>query len=198
MQLSILIPTLTERKHLLQRLIDRLTPQLYDEQGNKMAAIITYEDNREATTGHKRNQLVKACETPYASFIDDDDDVAMDYVPAILQGINQYQPDCITFLGKIISGQMMTEFEFRIKNPYDSKATKIGNRYVYRRPPNHLCAIRTEILRQYPFPDKTRFEDYEQCLTMAKEDALKTEYHINKTLYYYFYTKKQGDKSYGE
>ncbi len=197
MNLSILMPTLHEREHLLGRLLDRLQPQCYDDNGRQVAQILTYQDNRETPTGAKRNALVNQCETPYACFVDDDDDVAMDYVPAILAGI-EHNPDCVTFLGTIISGMMITNFEFRIGNPYDSKSVKIGQKYMYRRPPNHLCAIRTEILKKYPFPDKTRFEDYEQCLTMAKEQALKKEYHINRVLYYYYYTKKQGDKSYGE
>lgn len=195
MILSILIPTLTERGHLLERLLNRLEPQCTGLEDQ--VEILVMGDNRQMTTGSKRNSLVSHAKGLYCSFVDDDDDVAMDYVEQLIAGAKN-TPDCITFQGNIISGNFTSLFDFRIGYPYDSKAQQINGKRTYRRPPNHLCAIRTEIMKQYPFPDKVRFEDYEQCLQMAKDEALKTEHHINKVLYYYFYTKKKGDKSYGE
>jgi hypothetical protein len=210
MTLSILIPTLPERSHLLDRLMNCLSSQAVDGiqistlsddgwfniEGNNTYSIRVSNPSipnqyKGWTTGAKRNELVRLCTTDYAAFIDDDDIVATDYIESIMEGISK-GVDCITFNGQIIFDRTFARnFSFRIGYPYDPKFNQALN--MYRRPPTHLCAIKTEILRQFPFPDITRGEDYQQCLEMQKAGALKTEHHINKTLYYYYYTRKPKD-----
>lgn len=187
--LTILIPTITGREQLLDRLLQSLEPQC-----SGVADIDIYLDEGKEkggkTTGEKRNDLVNRCKTPYCCFIDDDDAIASDYISEILTGILT-EVDCVTFSGHLIqhgySGHIT--FDFRIGNPYDD-LKDMKNRTL-RRPPNHLCAIKTEIMQKIPFPDITFGEDYTQCLAMAQSGVLKTEHHVDKVLYYYYYHKRK-------
>lgn len=190
--LSILIPTLTERQQQYETLLTKLLPQCYDASGNQLAYIIPYRDNRQYTTGYKRNKLVAACDTPYCAFFDDDDMPSDDYISSILTALEQ-QPDVVTFKGKMFWDSSQIDFEFRIGHPYDHKPVKVNGQATYRRMPNHLCPMLTEIHRKFPFPDIVRAEDFDQCHRMADAKIFQSEVHINKYLYYYFYTRKQGD-----
>ena len=64
-------------------------------------------DNREATIGAKRNQLLKDSTGDYVCFIDDDDIVSEEYVERILEGTHS-GADCISF---------RTIITFNDKNP---------------------------------------------------------------------------------
>lgn len=177
MILSILIPSLTERADKLHRLLSQLKCQIGYE-GN--VQVLTAVDNRQATTGRKRQQLLEAAEGDYVVSIDDDDEVDMEYIPLILQASRHY-PDCIGFKGWLTYRRRKEEWIISNALPY--KDATIDGKKVYLRHTNHLAPVKREIALQVGFPDKTREEDH--AYAMGLRGLLHTEVFIPKHLYIY-------------
>jgi glycosyltransferase involved in cell wall biosynthesis len=177
--LSILIPTLTERYKLLHRLQRTLLPQVEKYPGR---VFVHYNDQgRSVCIGDKRNQLVSMVTTDYLVQIDDDDQISNNYLSEILTAMES-SPDVITF-----NGWMTT-------NGHNRKnfVIKLGERYeerngVYYRHPNHLCPIKTHLARRVPFPSVASGEDYGYAVGLKQRNILKTSVHINQDLYHYQY-----------
>lgn len=184
-KLTILIPTLEDRKDLLLRLMRVLEPQC-DKEG---VAIIQYCDNREITTGAKRNCLLDACKTEYSAFIDDDDVVSTDYCELVLQGINT-GADCIGFKGQMTGmGRHTNDFIISDRYPAWSETRTVPK--VYFRPILHLSPIKTDIARQIKYEDKSFGEDADYSMRLKKSGLIKKEYFIDKHLYFYQYNHRK-------
>ena len=187
LSLTILIPTLIERKHLLERLKKVIGPQCLAH-----GALITLaEDNREESIGAKRNALLDDCKTEYCAFIDDDDTVASNYVEEVYKGIAK-GVDVISFKG-IITSDMGNG---RVSSPkvfyHKIGLTWSDNRGIYYRPPNHLNPMKTDIARAIRFPEISHGEDKEFAERLAASGLLKTEhYYGDFPLYYYQYRDKK-------
>lgn len=177
--LTILIPTLTERKQFLDRLLQVIAPQCL----HTGVKILTAEDNREKTIGEKRNYLIDNSKTNYSVFIDDDDTVSADYIDQIMIGINK-GVDVVSFRGVITSqGKNPQQFIHKIGLIYEQK----GNAYF--RPPNHLNPMKTEYVKQIRFPETSFGEDADFAKRLAESGLLKTEYFIDKPIYFYQYRR---------
>ena len=178
MTLSILIPSMHKRRGMLQRLMQQLQPQLCGQ-----VEVITDIDNGEATTGNKRNRLIKSAIGDYIVFIDDDDDISSDYVSSILQAATT-KPDCIVFSGWMTTnGIDRRDFHLSIHYPYE--AVTRNNKIEYLRYPNHITPSRRYIAVQVPFENRTIGEDYAWATEIHKRGLLKTEVKIHKFLYHY-------------
>jgi len=171
-KLSILICSLEERTILLNELVDSLEKQKTDE-----VEIIVEIDNREITTGAKRNILLERAAGDYIAFIDDDDQVAEDYVTKILTAVKS-DPDCCGMEGILFHKKKRNRFIHSIK--YD-RWFKMGGTYL--RCPNHLNPVKREIALQVRFPDITIREDKDY--SMRLRSLLLTEEYIKGTMYYY-------------
>jgi len=179
--LTILIPTITERSAKLQNLLAILDVQCkhFD------TPIITHEDNRELSIGAKRNLLVDKVTTPYCVFIDDDDEVSMDYVELIYEGL-QKGIDGVGFKGLMtIDGKNHQEFIH--SKEYSYTTVKKGVTREHYRPLNHLNPMRTEFFKVIPFPEINHGEDTTFCLKLQELELIQTEHFINKHLYIYKY-----------
>lgn len=177
--LSILICSLDERKEDLQRLVSVLKPQLNAQTEVKLCI-----DNKESTTGAKRNKLLESAAGKYVVFIDDDDLVSEDYVSEILQASN-YNPDAIVFKGYMTTnGTNKKKFELSKDFPY------VTQNDVYLRYPNHIVPIRSTIAKKFKFPDKVYGEDYEWATQIHKSKLIQSEVKIDKQLYYYLHKTK--------
>lgn len=176
MILSILIPTLPERKALLQRVCEHLGT--FDL--NEVEIVI---DNRgkEITTGQKRNELIERARGEYVIQLDDDDFPQGGYISEILNAIKS-NPDCVTFNGWYTEDNgPRINFTIKLGERYEAR-----NGHVYRWP-NHLCAMKKTIAQSVKFPHKTVGEDYEWSKQIADRKLIKTSVHIEKDLYYYDY-----------
>lgn len=177
--LSILICSLDERKQYLLRLLSILKPQLTAEVEVKLNI-----DNRELSTGAKRNALLQAATGKYVVFIDDDDLVSENYISSILDAA-QHDPDAIVFNGWMTTnGKNKKAFSLSKDHPYTVKDD------VYLRYPNHIVPIKASIAKKFKFPEKTYGEDYEWATQIHKSGLIKTEQKINADLYYYLYQSK--------
>lgn len=186
MLLSILIPTLPERWPILQDLIIKLHTQI--GASNKIE-ILTDDRDRSVSTGQKRNDLIEKSTNKYFVFLDDDDDIAGDYISQIMQA-SQHNPDVITFNGWMTTdGKDSVDFEIRLNHPYINDP-RDGKDY-YLRFPNHLCPMKKELVKDFKFPDITMGEDYAWAKQIHDSGVLRNEYVIEKKLYHYKYLTKK-------
>lgn len=187
--LSILIPTLVERRHQFANLkmkLDRLIEPYHGQ-----VEILSLEDNRERTTGLKRNDLIDMASGKFSAFIDDDDDVPEHYFASIFRAFhNEPQTDCIGFKGMMITqaqGRNVVArnhiFKHSVGLPY-SQGLEGG---MYLRPPNHLNPMLTEYFRTIRFPNLTFAEDFDFCLKLAEAGLIKNETYLDIVLYFYHY-----------
>jgi hypothetical protein len=177
--LSLLIPTLPERYNLLHRLQKVLLPQVDKYPGR---VFVHYHDaGRHLSIGEKRNQLVQQVTTDFHVFIDDDDLVSSQYVDKILWAIDQ-NPDVVTFNGWMTTdGAQRKNFVIKLGERYEERQN------VYYRFPNHLCPMRTSLVRQVRFPHITMQEDYQFAKSVNDRKLLKTSVHIEDFLYHYMF-----------
>jgi len=190
MILSILICSLEERQAQLATLLESIHSQIEVLQAKNEVEIISVIDNRQATTGAKRNMLLALADGKYSVFVDDDDELHGDYVTEILEAAKQ-DADCITFNGFMTTnGVNKMPFDIALNNPY--KLEVINRIPTYLRFPNHITPIKHDIAIQVQFEDKTFGEDYSWANEIRNRGLLKTEAKINKELYHYkFITNKR-------
>ena len=178
--LSILVCTLPERKHFLDRLLNKLNPQLTSK-----VELLIETDNGSMKIGKKRNILLRKATSDYICFVDDDDLVSDTYVADILYALES-KPDCCSLKGiYTVDGKKPTEFRHSMKYLTWNTIIENGNQ-VYIRPPNHLNVVKREIALTVLFNDNLsngEDKDYSDRL----RSHIKTESVINNVLYYYLY-----------
>lgn len=181
-KLSILIPTIIGREKFYDNLILSLQNQYF---GNEVE-ICTEKDNRERPIGEKRNLLLQKANGEYVAFIDDDDDVSENYIKLLLEGINK-DADCCSLRGIITTdGVDPRIFEHSLKYK-DWRTNSDAADVKYERPPNHLNCIKSEIAKQFKFPETYHGEDHVWSMDLQKSGLLKTEHYINDVIYFYNY-----------
>jgi len=89
---DILIPTIPHRHHKLLGLLDSLDQQMVPGVGVRV-----FRDNLQYGLGDKRRVLLDSSAADYVSCIDDDDQVAPDYIEAITAALSS-RPDYVGFI----------------------------------------------------------------------------------------------------
>lgn len=183
-KLAILIPTLVERKELFDRCNAELMLQINALENTEDVAIISLSDNREETTGEKRNWLYnKAYQEgyKYAASFDDDDLPRENYIQEQLNVANSGM-DCGSFKGRIYWNGIPGK-PFLHSNIFE---LAWEDELFYYRPPNHLNCIKLELIHDIKFENKTFGEDMCWAMEIKRLGLLKTEYQINEIIYNYF------------
>lgn len=192
--LSILVCSVHTR---YQTFLPKIQEQLYTqldklaEADQQRVEIIVLVDNKQLMLGHKRNTMIDIAQGKYISFVDDDDRIADDYIATLLAATEK-GTDSIVFTA------MVSQNGEPAKPCYYSKDHKrdYNKSNAYYRIPNHICCIKREVSLKSSFPNILYGEDagYGKVLL----PFLKTEYKIDKVLYYYDYnadtTETQGWK----
>jgi hypothetical protein len=179
-KLAILIPTLTKRSHLL----DRVVKELDKQRAGKDVILLINEDKGEKTTGQKRNELIETAVNlgvQYISFVDDDDMIGPTYIQRGLEVVESGL-DCGELWGNYYQkGKLIKPFHHSIihKDWYE-------DRNNYYRMPNHLNFQRLEKVKDIKFPNQVFGEDGKQSYAMKDAGVLKTEYKITDILYHYY------------
>jgi glycosyltransferase involved in cell wall biosynthesis len=177
--LSILMPTLDDRKHFFNHISQKLSNQI-KQVGEKDVEFLFYCDNRERTTGHKRNVLLQQARGKFVVFVDDDDDVSPNYVDLICKAIRQHDVDAIGICG-IYTENGLNPKPFITGRKYNWET--IGNTYC--RFVNHISPIKRTIAQQFDFPDLTIGEDYQWTMAIRDSGLVKTDYIIQDKVYFY-------------
>jgi len=101
--ISILIPTLLERREIYNKLIDKIYKQIEEGDYKDKIEIVSICDDRSVKLSDKRNTLQKLSRGKYFMSLDDDDDISDDYCKSVIDHIEDlhiYQknePDCIGY-----------------------------------------------------------------------------------------------------
>ena len=175
-KLSILIPSLEERKPKLEQLKAELASQM----GKRNVEVLSLSDNRQMSIGQKRNMLLTQSTGEYVSFVDDDDMVSPDYIEKVLNALTK-NPDCSSLTGEIVFSDGYSRpfiHSLRYTQWIDDHEGK-----VYYRPPNHLNAVRRAIAVQVGFPPWNSGED--RSFSMGIRHFLKKEEWIEGVIYNY-------------
>lgn len=179
--LSILIPTLEERKHYLERLLSVINAQNTDG-----VEIIIEKDNKEKSIGEKRNILLEKSSAKYIAFIDDDDLISFDYISKVKNACIG-DPDVIGmhllhYENSLLRG--LTYHSLRYSKWWEERDTTSGLMRYYRNP-NHLNPVKRDLALKVKFPSISMGEDKEYSKQLLP--LLKTETYVYEPIYYYLF-----------
>jgi glycosyltransferase involved in cell wall biosynthesis len=178
--LSLLICHLGDRHRELARLTERINQQIGPFQTR--VEILINEDNGERTTGEKRQELLRLASGDWTAFIDDDDLIAEDYIPRVLEALRQ-DPDVVGLEGIMTrGGDHPQKFIHSLKYDHWFDEGIFPNK-VYYRCPNHLNPVRRRLARQAGFPPVTIGED--KSYSDRLFPLLKTEVYLERPIYFY-------------
>ena len=180
--LSILIPSIGERRDRAAALFDKLAAQ--QSAGNLPVEILQLTDNRRRSVGLKRQALLDSARGRFIAFVDDDDDVSDDYVPRLLQAI-QTHPDAevITFdQAATYNGKPFT-VHFQLGAKDENLILDGPDDQVITRGPWHVCAWRREKIRHCQFLDTNYGEDA-AWVRQARQHVTRG-HHIPRVLHHY-------------
>jgi hypothetical protein len=185
--LSVLIPTLPDRKDFLFDLLDELHYQMEQWNIENEVEIITDDTGSSLSIGAKRQKLLEKAKGEYITFIDDDDKVLNDYLWVIINGIKSVKPDVVSFNGYMTTNGINREnFKIRKDFPYITIQDTNGKN-EYLRYNNHLSPIKREIALKIGYKDMRVFEDYDYAKRLKESGLIKTEYYFDDDLYHYKY-----------
>ena len=191
---SILVASVPERMpEPAGSLLAKLSRQISDEP----VELLWLLDNRRRSVGSKRNALLSLSKGQFVSFVDDDDDVADNYVYWILQALKYPQTDVTCFLqtcehvtdsplgekGYTVTCRYSLKTPYREGRNYDPVTGDPLHSGWWEGYPAHSMVWRGSIARQCRFPDENFGEDVafvHQARTLAR-----TEIHIPEVLYHY-------------
>lgn len=179
--LSILICSLHSRHEQLEALLKEL---LYQRMDNEQIEIITEIDNKEISTGAKRNILLQRATGKYIIFIDDDDWIEPCYISELLKACES-DADCFA-----MNGWITTNGGNRINWALSKDYVNHGTTFYYRKT-NHITGVKRSIALQAGFPDKSNAEDKWYSDRVAP--LCKTEYQILPMMYHYRFNSHKTD-----
>jgi glycosyltransferase involved in cell wall biosynthesis len=191
---SILILSIPSRFDSLKSAITHLQKQADATGQGKSVEILALLDNRSKSISEKRNDLLRMARGKYIAFLDDDDAVSKDYMSKILEAIDTYDVDCISFNQWCsLDGQSM-DVEFGIGNPHGQLwRNDLGMLGDIKRPPYHMCLWRREIAQSESFnpvygENGQSTEDIDWLIRLYPK--IQTEHHIDDYLHGYIYNSK--------
>ncbi|MFA6087475.1 glycosyltransferase [Mucilaginibacter sp.] len=195
--LSVLIATMPKRHWYLMVLLTSLTSQLKDitlpeQVPSKEPSLwgpgtaynppveILVDASMDYNIGTKRNKLLERATGKYIVFVDDDDEVAPNYLKQICSATLQ-DADCIGISG-LITTDSRNHRQWHISKEYRSWYERNG---VYYRTPNHISPVKRELALQAGFPEISFGEDHGYSMRLLP--LLKSEVTIPGNLYFYKY-----------
>lgn len=192
---SILIPTVPSRlRTVYPDLIDKLLKQIEENNASYFVEVLALFDNKTRILGEKRNDLVRLARGIFSCFIDDDDDIADDYVSSILKEIDEHRDaHCIVFGSDTIfikcphyEKNRVVHCEYGVEFP----KAKYIDANQWRGKPSHTMVWRSEIMKKHQFTPKNNGEDFDFVYSAYHDIDPNKQIRINKTLYYYRYNSR--------
>ena len=182
MILSVLIPTLENRREQFHYISERLASQIRAESAEALVEVLAERDDGGQSLGAKRNALIQRARGRFVAFVDDDDDVSDDYINKICEAICRREDiDCIGIKGIITFCAATRE------NSLIQSNTRIisSSGHFYFRPPYHLNPIRRAIALKFPFRKVSYSEDVDWALRVQRAGVLQREEFIDTPVYFY-------------
>jgi len=193
MKLSILISTIPRRLNTYYpALMNKLLAQIGDRSDIELIAFF---DNKKRSVGHKRNELLRMAQGEYLTFIDDDDDIANDYVQSIMDTLYAHPEadcvvfDCITTINGDTNNQ--TYSKYSIAYDYHQVPAVSPNplnpmmriAYQWRGKPAHTMVYKASIAKSHTYINQNYGEDVDWVKRACQ--GIQNEIRIDKVLYFY-------------
>lgn len=184
--LSILIPTISDRVEMFTRIYNDLKNQVeycrtvHPSLGN---VEIIVDDSKKFSDGgfsigKKREELVKRASGKYLCFVDDDDNVAGNYLETLLRLCYKNEDIC-TFNSFV----RLENFWMLVNMSLFWQENQQAHPGTILRRPWHICPVKSVYAKLHPFPDSNYGEDWswfekvlEHCRSQAKSEAIIHEY----------------------
>lgn len=187
MKLSILIPTLPQRKKMFNILRKNLTAQIdfvHSTHPSLGQVEILFDSSKKflkggLSVGAKRDALKCRATGEYLVFVDDDDIVAPNYLESILR-LMESNPDIITFRSLYKSSTYWGIVDMNLNH---AENEQMNDSTIVKRQPFHVCPIRTSIAQQHSFPDINNAEDWGWMVKVLTD--CKTQSHSDQILHQY-------------
>lgn len=192
--LSILIPTIPSRAKIFDELIFKVSLQIYDLQiaHPTLGTIEKLWDasqpylNGGLSIGKKRQSLVDRAKCKYLCFLDDDEDIAPNYIETLVRLCHEDKDVC-TFRSFVKNDFYWTVVDMRLGYLNEEAAPgRIVNRNAW-----HVCPVKSEHAKLYEFPDTNYSEDWnwmQKVLTHCK-----TEAHTDQIIHCYNHSSKHSE-----
>lgn len=183
---TILIPTLGERVKMFDRLMARLMPQVDQFEGR--VKVLAYWNNGQPGLPEIRQRLVDAVSTDYLSFVDDDDMIAEDFVPAVMRALDS-RPDYVGFQVRYYANgarQAMVDHSLRYGEWREEKQP-----YRLLRDISHINPMRSEVAKAADFRvvPVGQVEDRPWVAQIRESGLLRTESYIDREIYEYRWSR---------
>jgi hypothetical protein len=205
---SVLIPSVPSRIGKMAKLFEKLQAQI----GDLPVEMLCLLDNKKRTVGMKREVLVQSAKGHYLAFVDDDDDIADDYVAKIVAKIKAetqcppnlwadvivFRQRCTFTNAKCISCLEIDgppfEIDHDINHPMDPvHQYPDGTWKDIRRKPWHHNVWRRDLAQSEHFPDTSFGEDGGWCSKLWPKVMIQSK--IDATLHYYQFNGKTTEAS---
>jgi glycosyltransferase involved in cell wall biosynthesis len=183
MTLSILICSLTSRNDKLNLLLAELRRQCVELNAIDVEVLVNA-DNKEKTTGKKRQELLESAQGKYIIFIDDDDWIEPCYISELLTACAS-DADCFGMNGWITTNGI-NRIDWQLSKDHYNHGTAF-----YYRKTNHITGVKRELALKAGFPDKSNAEDKWYSDRVAP--LCKTEYKILPMMYHYRFIDHKTD-----
>lgn len=200
--LDILIPTIPSRRNEANLLRGKLLRQIEvceEQWGFKLGFVVIMVENEPyleggLSIGEVRQSLLEMSKSEYLCFLDDDDDIAPNYISLIYQAIENKgldtKPDVVTFWVVAEFDNMTCVVDMSIHH-INEQAHCSG---LVKRTAWHINPIKSSIAKQSEFPSINYGEDYAYMEKLLP--LIKTELHYDTVLHYYKHSasKSEADK----
>jgi len=189
---SILIPTLIERRKVYNELIDKIYKQIDEGDYRNKIEIVSICDDRSLKLSDKRNTLQKLSRGKYFLHLDDDDELSDDFCKSVIDHIEYlptYQanePDCIGFnqLAKVQGKRFIVKPN--IKCELHLTATNGTSNYPeFYRYPWQWCLWNEKYKRVYRTDSDTNAREDQNWLKKIRLEYPKNMTYIDKCLHIY-------------
>tara|TARA_A100001515_G_scaffold143826_1_gene146025 strand:- start:4913 stop:5542 length:630 start_codon:yes stop_codon:yes gene_type:complete len=150
-KLSILILSIPSRFDIVRPLIDKLMIQIGDRDDVEILSLM---DNKSLHIWEKRNELMRIARGTHMTWLDDDDDVADNYVDKLTNTIEANpNADVISFDQMCYLNGVEAKVFAKMGNPHeDVLPDSTGTRYRDTlRPPYHWCCWKTSLASSEAF-----------------------------------------------
>jgi len=147
-KLSILILSIPSRFDIVRPLIDKLMTQIGDREDVEILSLM---DNKSLHIWEKRNELMRIARGTHMTWLDDDDDVADNYVDKLTEAIDvNPNADVISFDQMCYLNGVEAKVFAKMGNPHENVLPDpTGTRYRDTlRPPYHWCCWKTSLALQ--------------------------------------------------
>lgn len=187
LMLSVLMPTTPQRVEMFTKLFNEVHRQaeyLHTTHPTLGKVEILVDSSKRfldggLSVGKKREALVQRAEGKYLCFLDSDEEISPDYLETIIR-LCYHDKDICTFKAMARLHNFWTVVDMSLSNKDNEQ---VCPDHIIKRPPWHICAVRSVYAKAFGFSDKNNAEDFEWMEKVLT--SCQTEAHSERIIFCY-------------